>query len=271
VPADERSFRLLEVVRYAGRWRSAAARGRGLRWRLLAPLIFVAAGVMFVASAISSGGTDLRADRYDNLADLAKQQTERVQRLRDEVAALNAEDDRLSAGLAHHRGLSRLQAQVDALSGPAGLTPVAGPGVTVTLQDAPREIREAAGAQVSNAIVHQQDIQAVANALWKGGAEAMTLQGQRVVSTTGIKCVGNTVILHGVPYSPPYRISAIGDPAALRAALLRSPYIRAYLQAVSEWQLGWSVQMQTRILAPAFDGPVEMHYARPAAQPDGGT
>ena len=58
--------------------------------------------------------------------------------------------------------------------------------------------------------MHQQDIQAVVNALWAGGAEAMTIQGQRVVSTTGIKCVGNVVILHGVPYSPPYRISAIG-------------------------------------------------------------
>ena len=53
--------------------------------------------------------------------------------------------------------------------------------------------------------MHQQDIQAVVNALWAGGAEAMTIQGQRVISTTGIKCVGNTVVLHGVPYSPPYR------------------------------------------------------------------
>ena len=42
------------------------------------------------------------------------------------------------------------------------------------------------------------------NALWRGGAEAMTIQGQRVISTTGIKCVGNTVVLHGIPYAPPY-------------------------------------------------------------------
>ena len=54
------------------------------------------------------------------------------------------------------------------------------------------------------------------NALWSGGAEAMTLQKQRVISTTGIKCVGNTVVLHGVPYAPPYEITAIGDLDALQ-------------------------------------------------------
>ena len=54
------------------------------------------------------------------------------------------------------------------------------------------------------------------NALWSGGAEAMTIQGQRVIATTGIKCVGNTVVLHGVPYAPPYVISAIGDPEKLQ-------------------------------------------------------
>ena len=65
----------------------------------------------------------------------------------------------------------------------------------------------------------------MANALWAGGAEAMTIQGQRVVSTTGIKCVGNTVVLHGVPYSPPYRISAIGPTGEMLASVNASPYI----------------------------------------------
>jgi uncharacterized protein YlxW (UPF0749 family) len=117
---------------------------------------------------------------------------------------------------------------------------------------------------VANAIVHQQDIQAVANAMWVGGAEAMTIQGQRVVTTTGIKCVGNTVLLHGVTYSPPYVVSAIGDVASMRASIATNPYIRAYLQAVAEWQLGWDLQVEDRIKAPAFAGPTELSYARPA-------
>ena len=93
-----------------------------------------------------------------------------------------------------------------ALRGAGRPDPVRGPGLTVTLDDAPeRRDRLGGHATPNDLVVHQQDIQAVVNALWAGGAEAMTIQGQRVIATTGIKCVGNTVVLHGVPYSPPYR------------------------------------------------------------------
>jgi uncharacterized protein YlxW (UPF0749 family) len=116
---------------------------------------------------------------------------------------------------------------------------------------------------VRDAFVHQQDIQAVANAMWVGGAEAMTIQGQRVVSTTGIKCVGNTVLLQGVTYSPPYVISAIGDVTAMRASIDSNPYILGYLRDAAVWQLGWDVQEQSRLKAPAYDGPVDLNYAQP--------
>ena len=69
-------------------------------------------------------------------------------------------------------------------SAQAGFTPVTGPPVTVTLDDAPASIT-ADGVDPDLLVVHQQDIQAVVNALWRGGAEAMTIQGQRVISTTG--------------------------------------------------------------------------------------
>ena len=82
----------------------------------------------------------------------------------------------------------------------------------MTLTDAPRSV-DVPGLDPNVLVVHQQDIQAFVNALWAGGAEAISLQGQRLISTTGIKCVGNTVVLDGVPYSPPYVIEAIGDPA----------------------------------------------------------
>jgi uncharacterized protein YlxW (UPF0749 family) len=255
---------LLERLARAGRHRSRAARTRGLGWRLVTPLAFVGAGALLVTSSINSGGTDLRPERYTNLADLARQETERVQELRSDIDGLSAEIETLTEQV-DDDDLTDLQAQIDGLSTPAGLTAVEGPGLTVTLEDAPEEIRESAGDQVSNAIVHQQDIQAVVNAMWAGGAEAMTLQGQRVVSTTGIKCVGNTVLLHGVTYSPPYVISAIGDVDEMQETIDADPYIAAYLQAVDQWELGWDVEVEDTIEAPAFSGPTEMRSARPAA------
>ena len=231
-------------------------------WRLATPAVFVAAGILLVSSAVTSGGTDLRPGRYDSLADLAQQESHRVTALREEVAALRADVDELSAGL-DSDVLEELERRTATLAGPAGLSAVRGPGLTVSLDDAPEEFRQAAGDQVADAIVHQQDLQAVVNVLWAGGAEAMTLQGQRVVSTTAVKCVGNTVVLHGVPYSPPYVVRAIGDPDTLRSSLDASPYVQAYLQAVETYQLGWMVRSERRVTAPAYTGPVELRNARP--------
>jgi uncharacterized protein YlxW (UPF0749 family) len=101
----------------------------------------------------------------------------------------------------------------------------------------------------------------VVNALWSGGAEAMTLQNQRVISTTGIKCVGNTVVLHGVPYAPPYKITAIGDLTSLRTSLDSSDYIAGYKTYVDAHDLGYEVSTDNDVTMPAYDGSSELRYA----------
>jgi uncharacterized protein YlxW (UPF0749 family) len=103
----------------------------------------------------------------------------------------------------------------------------------------------------------------VVAAFLAGGAEAMTIQGQRVVSTTGIKCVGNVVILHGVPYSPPYRISAIGPTSDMLTSISTSPYIKLYRQVVAESGLGWNVDVDESTSMPGYAGSTELEYARP--------
>ena len=242
-------------------------------WRLAAPAIFVFAGTLFVTSAVSSAGTDLRAGRYSDLPGLVDAEADRVERLRQQQATLTAEIDRLTAQLVDADG-DPAQKQADQVAGPAGLEAVRGPGVTITLSDAPlavaSTIEEDSDIDVNDLVVHQQDIQAVVNALWAGGAEAMTIQGQRVVSTTGIRCVGNTVILHDVPYAPPYVISAIGPTDLMLSSMNQSPYIGYYLEAVQAFELGWDVQLDSDIEAPAFTGPTEMDYARPLAGSAGG-
>lgn len=242
--------------------RTRTYRSRALLWRLLAPAVFVAAGALFVTSMVTSGGTDLRAGRYDDLDGLANSEANDLGALRAQAAELDREVQRLTQGLG--RSGDRVeQRKVDALEGPAGLQPVRGPGVTISLDDAPDDVLSAAGSDVSDLIVHQEDIQAVANALWAGGAEAMTIAGQRVVATTGIKCVGNTVVLHGVPHSPPYLISAVGPTGAMRASVNASPYIDLYLQSVQKG-LGWDVREEPSLSLPGYEGSTELEYARPA-------
>lgn len=247
--------------------RTRTYRSRGLLWRLLAPAVFVAAGALFVTSMVTSQGTDLRAGRYDDLNGLANSQADDLEALRERAGELDREVRRLTQGLGR-TGDQVAQRRVEVLEGPAGLEPVRGAGVTISLDDAPDDVLAAAGSDVSDLIVHQQDLQAVANALWAGGAEAMTIAGQRVVATTGIKCVGNTVVLHGVPHSPPYLISAVGPTGAMQAAVNASPYIDLYLESADKG-LGWDVREQTSLSLPGYEGPTELEYASPATVADG--
>ena len=93
--------------------------------------------------------------------------------------------------------------------------------------------------------MHQGDVQAVVNALWAGGAEAMSIMDVRVLSTSAVRCVGNTLLLHGRVYSPPFKIVAIGDPAALQQALASSEGVRLFKDAVDHYQLGYNETVAT--------------------------
>jgi uncharacterized protein YlxW (UPF0749 family) len=163
----------------------------------------------------------------------------------------------------------RYQREVARLEDPAGLVAASGPGVTITLQDAPGDLLDAALADpdrdVNRLIVHQQDIQAVVNALWSGGAAAVTVQGQRVVSTTGIKCEGNAVMLQGVPYSQPYVISAVGDVGDLSASVSDSSYLAQYRAdaADDDIDVGWDFDVEDDVEAPAYEGLLDLSYAEP--------
>ena len=93
----------------------------------------------------------------------------------------------------------------------------------------------------------------------------MTIQGQRVITTTGIKCEGNAVMLQGVAYAQPYVISAIGNPAALEAAVLQDDYVAGYraAAAVPDISVGWDMRTEERIEAPAYEGLTDLQYAEP--------
>jgi uncharacterized protein YlxW (UPF0749 family) len=233
-------------------------------WHTAATIAFVIAGALFATTALSSNGLDLRAASITDLNGVVRAEKERSDELQARLAALNQEVEELSHQV-DDATVEVLHDQVDELRDPAGFAPVRGPGVTVVLDDAPESeidrARDEEGVSLDELVVHQQDIQAVVNALWAGGAEAMTIQGQRVISTTGIKCVGNTVMLHGVPYSPPYRIAAIGDPLQLRESLDDSDYIDAYLTVVASHGLGYAVTSSDRLSFPAYEGSTTLEYA----------
>lgn len=238
------------------RERARATRGP---LRVATVIVCVVAGFMMATSALASRGHDLRPDRTTELAALVRAEADRVDQLGRTASGLRAEVDTLTAADPGEAGLPDLGAAAER----ADSIVVTGPAVTVVLTDAPASVQPA-GVDPDLLVVHQQDIQAVANALWGAGAEAMTIQGQRVSSRTGIKCVGNTVVLHGVPYAPPYRITAIGDVPRLEGALRDNDYLKLYRQYVDAYRLGYDVSRQARVEMPPYAGPAEFTHARVA-------
>jgi uncharacterized protein YlxW (UPF0749 family) len=230
-----------------------------------ATVVFALAGFLFALSAHTAGGTQLRSDRSDAVALLRAENTRQVARLA-RVTDLQAQIERAtSVQAAGDAAISAQERSAAPTAASAGLTAVEGPGVVVTLDDAPRNLKPPSNAGPDDLVVHQQDVQAVVNALWAGGAEAIMLQDQRVISTSAVRCVGNTLLLQGRVYSPPYVVRAVGDVAALRRSLDASPEVSYFLQYVASLRLGWSVKEQQRIRMPAFTGPLTLRYAVPSA------
>ena len=135
-----------------------------------------------------------------------------------------------------------------------------GPGLEVVLDDAPSQ---PAGTTVdpNQLVVHQSDLQAVVNALWAGGAEAMSIAGQRVIATWAVRCVGNTLLLNGYVYSPPFRVVAIGPATRMQAQLAASPGVALFREAAGYYGLGYTVVSQDRVDVPAYRGSLSLIYA----------
>ena len=225
-------------------------------------IVMALAGLMMTTAAINSRGHDLRPERNTDMATLVRSQASHNAALQKEAAGLRAQVEDLSKANQTPGVTSSVISSASALAPSVGLGAVSGKALRVTLDDAPLS-ENPDGVDANMLVVHQQDIQMVVNTLWSGGAEAMTIQGQRVISTTAVKCVGNTVVLHGVAYAPPYVIEAIGDLNAMQKALDTSEAVRIYKEYVSAYQLGWSVERAGQVTMPAYTGAVAVSHATP--------
>lgn len=232
-------------------------------WSVAVPLVAVLAGVLFATSgSAAQGGRSLRADAA-GLPDLIREEQQSNARKTQELQGLTVEIDRLTRDSApSNTAIRGLETKADALGVGAGRTAVQGPAVEVELDDSDlTSDRLPPGRTVDDIVVHQQDVQAVVNAFWAGGAEAMMIQDQRIIATSAIRCVGNTLILQGRVYSPPYRIRAIGDPDKLRDILGQSPEIQIYQEYVKAVGLGYKVTSHDRLEFPAYVGSITPEFA----------
>lgn len=233
--------------------------------QLVTGVVFGLIGTLVVTNVTAQPSSQLRRQDNVRLRDLAVSESARVTQLQ---ARLGLAEQRVTAltDADSQSAQTALKQRAQQLGEQAGVTPMSGPGLKATLSDAPP--RDPVVASPSNIdpealIIHEEDIQAVVNALWRGGAKGVSIMGLRIIESSAVKCVGNVLLLQGQVFSPPYEIYAVGDPEALQSALDADPGVSRIKSAVELYRIGFVVQKESLIELPGYVGPLAQRFAKP--------
>lgn len=158
--------------------------------------------------------------------------------------------------------LKAMQGQVEKVKTEAGYTNVHGPGIIVELADSPK--RPSPKDDPFFFIIHDVDIATLVNELWASGAEAISVNSQRIVVNTSIRCVGPTVLVNSVRLASPYRIMAIGPSRELEGALRTPGGFIDYMAPSVNQGVTVNIKRSDDIKIPGFSGSMILRYAKTA-------
>lgn len=142
----------------------------------------------------------------------------------------------------------------------AGVTELTGPGVEVTLNDSSISLRP--GENPNLYVLHDEDVLRVLNEIRAAGAEAVSMNDQRLLATTEVRCTGPTIVLNkNKRLAPPYVITAIGNPDTLESSLMMKGGVAETLQF---WGIQVAVKKLSQVTVPAYNGAIKFEYAKAA-------
>jgi uncharacterized protein YlxW (UPF0749 family) len=258
------------AARRAGR-PQPAPRARG---RLLIALTMVVAGVLVAvtydqAAATAQGRQQVRTALIEDIqrsSDAGDELTAELEELRIQVASTR--DDLLAASVIGQRALDEVARAEEG----AAAVPVTGPGLLVTLANAEADADDDPVGGTTEGDprgkVRDGDLQLVVNALWAAGAEAISINDQRLGTTTAIRFAGEAVLVDFRPVTNPYVIRAIGDPDSLSAEFLTSPEVRTLAAITETFGLRFDFAEEDELTLPAAST-LELRSARPVDRDTG--
>ena len=218
--------------------------------KLVVVVVSAILGFMIATQLRTVDSMKAAAINYQRVEDL----TEQLKRNEREKTDLIAELAKLKAENSHEFYAKELKQ----LNMYAGMLEMQGPGVTVIIDDS--KVTAKPGDNPNLYLIHDDDLLKVINELKAAGAEVLSINNQRIISTSEIRCAGPTVSVNNVRSAPPYVIKAIGDPQSLDASLKMRG-------GVIETLKFWGIQIQTKkeekITVPAYKGTFHFEYAKP--------
>jgi len=220
---------------------------------LVCMVLGVMLSVQFKVQQSVASSTALQ--RTEDLARRLREAEKDREDLQKEVSDLRAKMAQMAEG---KNVIANLTSELDRTRVMAGLVDVFGPGVVVVMDDSKRPRKP--GEDPNAFIIHDDDILSVVNELRAAGAEAISINGQRVVTTTEIRCLGPVISINGVRTAPPIEIIAIGDPQTLEAGLRIRDGI---IDNLGVWGILVTVKREEKLVVPAYKGPVRFQFAQP--------
>ena len=236
--------------------------------RLGAPLVLVLPALLFglivtVQWRTQTERSELTVRYNAPLLDAANSLQNEQNTLKAQLADLRAQLDAIQQGAASQSTTSRdLQARVEELRAAAGLTERSGDGVLVTLDDA-RSTSPVQTNNVDKSICHSTDLTDIINAAWRGGAQAIAVNDERIVGSSSVYCVGSTIMVNGRLMSPPFNVAAIGPQNGILGAFDDPNQLQDIKQRRDVQGLGFHVTRASAIHVPAYSGALNIRYAQP--------
>jgi uncharacterized protein YlxW (UPF0749 family) len=144
----------------------------------------------------------------------------------------------------------------------AGLVPMVGKGLKITLSDSERRLKDYEDPIFY--VVHYDQLELLINELRAAGTEAIGVNGYRIVHSSGFSCAGSTILIDTKRLAPPYEIEAIGDPINLKNALMMpGGFVE---QQILSFNLKFVVEQKDELIVPAYTGSITFEHARPAKE-----
>lgn len=236
-----------------------------VRWRQPYPghavLALTVIGALLVgfliATGITAGRSAARAqdERNAELVALINARQEHVDAQAAQLEALRAE---LAAAEAEVTGPSGLGAAVARAEQLAGLTRISGPGIRVRFDDAGPGCR---GATEQDCRIQDVDLQLALNTLFGLGAEAVAINGERVIATTAVRSAGRAILVNYRVLTPPYVIEAVGDADKLARDFPRTGLAQDFETWTGAYGLGFSHEVVSDLELPAYGGSIGFRQA----------
>ena len=219
-------------------------------------------------NSVTLASTD---DKNDVLISLVKNNEAEIADYETTLADLRKQYEEMTAKSSNKTEVQDLQSELSDLQARAGLTAVEGPGITVTLDDNTVGLASSPQNDSNNYIIHYPYILRIVNDLKSGGAEAISVNDQRLTTTSEIRCVGNNILVNTTRLAPPFEIRAIGDVLSLEDAILNSWQFDTLKLLNFPASYKTTSPQEPTLSIPAYTGSFSPKYLSPdpaAANPD---